>query len=73
MPLRKMQNTIYPCKHLFTASYLAVFFCRHSRLSYRYFVLFCNLSIKRTLRRIKELFSNATVRRLSRVIVFYPA
>jgi hypothetical protein len=25
MPLRKMQNTIYPCKHLFTASYLAVF------------------------------------------------
>lgn len=26
MPLRKMQNTIYPCKHLFTASYLAVFF-----------------------------------------------
>jgi hypothetical protein len=21
-----MQNTIYPCKHLFTASYLAVFF-----------------------------------------------
>ncbi|KDV94363.1 hypothetical protein AB28_2692 [Raoultella ornithinolytica 2-156-04_S1_C2] len=33
MPLRKMQNTIYPCKHLFTASYLAVFFCRYSRIS----------------------------------------
>ncbi|MDM7240020.1 hypothetical protein, partial [Klebsiella grimontii] len=22
----KMQNTIYPCKHLFTASHMAVFF-----------------------------------------------
>jgi hypothetical protein len=31
------------------------------------------LAIKRTLRRIKALFSKAAVRRLSRVIVFHPA
>lgn len=73
MPLRKMQNTIYPCKHLFTASYLAVFFCRYSRISYRNFALFRQLRIKRAINRINTLFFRAVVRRFSRVIVFCPA
>lgn len=73
MPLRKMQNTIYPCKHLFTASYLAVFFCRYSRISLRNFALFRQLRIKRASNRINTLFFRVVVRRLSRVVVSYPA
>ncbi|HAT1612942.1 TPA: hypothetical protein I8Y22_004358 [Raoultella planticola] len=73
MPLRKIQNTIYPCKHLFTASYLAVFFCRYSRISYRYFVLFCNSAIKRAIESIKMLFFRVAVRLASGVIVSDPA
>lgn len=47
MPLRKMQNTIYPCKHLFTASYLAVFFAAipASAIAILFYSAICPLNV----------------------------